>query len=519
MSFLRRFPFAFTACAACVLAACGGGGGGGGSSVVPVPTHAPSSVPSPVTSGSPTAAPSGKPGSTPTPGPVHSATPHPTPTVAPTVAPTVSPTVAPTYEPADPASVVKSSYGRIALSQIFDYFPTDGTTMGPSQIAADGSRYDTVWASFDPQAWRSANSQALVSRYYIIEEDNYTISGHNLQWWQQNHPDWILYACDSSGNPTTDIAYSPGDGFPDVPLDFENPAVISYQIQSLISYATANDYNAVALDQVLFNDFMVGGNPELGQTVKSGEYACGYYNASGAFVKLYSGPNDPQWTSDVLNWLQQAYAAAHAAGLDVMVNHGTGVVGSANEQTLLNNTDVDLDEAGFSDYGNYVNQTTGAILTQTYRYMEWAQSLGKAMVIIDRYTETSESEPTPDQVEYSIATYLLANEGNAELYVNAENSAGTGYGSEQYHQEYATPIGAPCAAMYGGSSYSSSNPQIYYRRFAGGMVVVNAGSAAPESATLPANHTYTDIEGRTVTNPLTVNSNDAYVLTTTNGCS
>jgi hypothetical protein len=74
--------------------------------------------------------------------------------------------------------------------------------------------------------------------------------------------------------------------------------------------------------------------------------------------------------------------------------------------------------------------------------------------------------------------------------------------------------------MYGGASYDVNNPQMYYRRFAGGLVVVNSGSLprASETATLPANHTYTDIEGRAVTNPLTVNSNDSYVMTTTNGC-
>lgn len=428
--------------------------------------------------------------------------------------------MAPTYEPADPPAIVRSSYGRIALAQIFDYFPNDGTTMSAAQISADAGRYDTVWGSFDPQPWRSNNPQALVSRYYLMEEDSVAISGHGLQWWQQNHPDWILYACDSNGNPTQDIAYSPGNGFADVPLDFDNPAVVQYQIeQSLIPYALANGYNAIAIDNVEFNDFMEGGNPELGQTVKPGEYACGYYDTSGAFVKVYQSPNDPQWTADTLNWMERAYSAAHAAGLAVLVNHPIGTPGDANEQALLNDADVVLDESGFSAYGTYVNQTSGSILTTTYKYMEWVQSQGKAFVVIDRYAFSGESEPTPDQVEYSIATYLLGNEGNAELYVNANNSAGTGYGSEQYHQEYATPIGAPCAPMYGGSAYSSTSASIYYRRFAGGMVVVNAGSTAPESATLPSNHVYTDIEGRTVTDPLTVNSNDAYVLTTTGGCS
>jgi hypothetical protein len=59
------------------------------------------------------------------------------------------------------------------------------------------------------------------------------------------------------------------------------------------------------------------------------------------------------------------------------------------------------------------------------------------------------------------------------------------------------------------------------RRYSGGLVVVNAGSlpAAFENAALPANHVYTDIDARPVTNPLPVASSDGYVLQTTNGCS
>jgi hypothetical protein len=52
------------------------------------------------------------------------------------------------------------------------------------------------------------------------------------------------------------------------------------------------------------------------------------------------------------------------------------------------------------------------------------------------------------------------------------------------------------------------------------MVVVNSGSLTrpSEIAHLPTNHVYQDVFGRVVTNPLIVNSADAYVMTTTNGC-
>jgi hypothetical protein len=497
------------------LSACGGGGGGSssGSALPPGPgaSGAASPTPPPVT---PTPV-----GATPSPTPIHTATPKPTPTpvvtptplrtATPAPSPVVTPTPVATLYPPDPPSAIRSTYGRIALSQIFDYFPSTGTQMSSSQIASDAYRYDWVWGSFNPSAWRSANSQALVSRYYIIEEDNTLISGLNLQWWEQNHPDWILYACDSSGNPTRDIAYTPGDGFADVPLNIHNPAVVQYQIQqSLLPYAQANGYNALALDEVIFHDMMLGGNPELGQTEKPGEFGCGTWNSDGTFNKVYQNPNDPTWTQDVLNWVEQAKQAASMANIKVVVNHPAGSITSPNEQTLMRNIDMVLVEAGFTNYGNY-----GSVgyFNNTYNYMEWVQKQGVAIGIVQKYYHETTTF-TPSEIEYGIATYMMANEGNADMFLVGNNGRGYGYGAEQYHTEYGTQLGDPCGAMYGG------NPGVYYRRFQNGIVVANASSSAA-TATFPSNHTYNDIDGRPLSNPMTINGWDGYVLITAgNGC-
>ena len=396
--------------------------------------------------------------------------------------------------------------------------------MSTSQISQDAGRYDWVWGSGNddgvqrPQAWRSTNSQALVTRYYITEEDNIHVSGHNLSYWQTNHPDWILYACTANGTPTHDIAYTPGDSFPDVPLNMHNPQVVQYQVQSLLSYAQANGYNAVALDQVIFKNFMLGGNPELGQTEQPGEYGCGVWNADGTFTTIYPNPknDNSQWISDLLNWVQQAKQQANALGIAVAVNHPGSSASDPNEQALLRSVDVVLNESGFSAYGNY-NQTPTYFMTM-YNYFEAIERQGVAVGIIDKWAGDGTSVQS-QHVEYSIATYLMANEGNADLYVVANNAVGTGYGAEQYFPEYAAAqLGAPCDAMYGGSSYDPRNPTLYYRRFQSGIVLVNAGTAS-QSATLPSNHTYTDIDYRSVTNPQTVAPFDAYVLKTYgNGC-
>ncbi len=416
-----------------------------------------------------------------------------------------------------PPSIIPSTWGRIGLAQIFDYFPSTGTFMPTSQVASDAKRYDLVWGSFnyngdnDPTTWR-ANSKALVSRYYIITEDNTLISGHDLNYWRQNFPTWILYACDSSGNPTKDLAYTPGDGFKDVALNIHDQSVINYQVASLTNYVLKHGYNALALDEVIFTDFMIGGNPAWGQTRNTTEYACGTWNSTFTqFTKIYSGRTDPTWTADVVNWVKTARQVATTNHLAVIVNHPAGRVGDPNEKSLLSNVDVTMNESGFSDYGN---ATRSSFFVGTQSWMKYVQSLGRAFVLINKYQHDS-PVVTTDHLEYSIGTYLMGNEGSADLFTVGGNGAGTGYGAEQYYKEYAIAFGTPCGEMY----RDTVSTDIYYRRFTHGLSVVNAGDTQTEKATLPSNHQYTDIRRGAVGSTLMVPINDAYVLTTTtNGC-
>ena len=314
---------------------------------------------------------------------------------------------------------------------------------------------------------------------------------------------------------TSDYAYTPGDGFQDVPLNFENPAVQQYQLSDpnygLIHFAQVNGYTTIALDQVIFQNFMVGGNPELGQTENTSEYACGTRNSDGSANIIYSGKNDPRWTSDVLTWVAYAYQQAHNAGMTLAVNHPPGNPNNGNEQTVMSNADVMLDEGGFSDYGTS-QLTTPGVYTNAYNYMEAVQLRGKAVVDIDRWTSDGLS-PASNHVEYGMATYALTNEGNLDLYQIGKVAAGYGYGAEDYFQAYQTVLGPPCtAAQNGGGS-------IYARRFASGLVVANVGASSAQSFNLPGNHTYSDVFGRPLSSPLSINSEDGYVLVTSgNGC-
>jgi len=391
---------------------------------------------------------------------------------------------------ASPNAAATNTSGRIGLSQIFDFSIT------ATQKSADGPRYNVVWGANSPTAWRAKNPSLIAARYFIIEQSDST---HPLSYFTTYHPDWILYNCTSSGTPTRTPAYMQAGAYgTNAPLDIHNPAVISFQLNTLaIPPMLASGYNGLAADQVVFANIM-GGN------AGTGSYGCGVYQGS-TFVRRYTSKSDSHWASDVVNWVKTAKSTLTPKGLKLVINHPAGSTASTLEQTLLANTDVALSEVGFSNYGGYTRSST--LFATALNYMNYTQAHGVTAMLIDKFVQSSALSPI--QREWAIGTYLMGNNGNALLYATYGGYGTGGYGKEYYYPEYATNMGAPCGAVTGG-------PQIYQRKFANGLVIVNA-DLATHSASLSALHMYHDIEGRAVTNPLVVPPTNAFVMTTLAG--
>lgn len=395
-------------------------------------------------------------------------------------------------------TMIADTTGRVGLFQEFDRF------MSADQIRSDAPHYDAVWGASQAQTWLSAHPGMVLAEYFIPQEDRSVLSGHDLAWWQANHPDWILYACTASGAPTHDLAYWAGVDRADVPLDFHNPAVIDYQVRQLNgAYAVAHGDNALAIDQVIFDDAMAGGNPNFGQSVKSGEFACGIWKG-GTFVRRYSGVHDPAWKADMVAFVK---TARQLTNLKIVVNHPFGSIGDPAEQELLANIDGMVFERGYGDYGRYNTAADAALFNATTAYVSYIQKHGITAFVINYFKVAS---VTPAQREYTVAAYFMGNEGGEDLYITPSTG-----GAEQNYPEYGTQLGKPCGGYYAGP------PHIYYRKYSGGLVVVNSGSlpAVSVNAPLPSGHSYSDIDRRPVSNPLSVASNDGYVLLTSNGCS
>jgi len=394
-------------------------------------------------------------------------------------------------------SFLPSSYGKIGTFQIFD--ETRNGTISATAAQQHGYHYNAVWGVRPGMAtnWRVSNSGLQASYYFISITDASTSAwggiGHSLTWWKANHPSWILYACSTSTNaPTHNPAYVAG--LPNVPIDFHNTAAADYVIRNVVApYAKSHGYNALAADEVTFWPAMSG----------TTYYPCGIWNGS-TFVRRYSNANDPRYDSDMVNWVKAAHSTlrTYFPGMRLIVNH-PGSVLSTNEETLLQNVDAVMDETGFTAYGRY--QIPVSKVTAKANWMRYGQQHGVAMLINQDWGAITMGAA---QRDYSVATYLLGNEQAAAAFISNHS----GYGIEVWRSEYGMNVGAPCGEYYSGGG------ALLYRKFANAFVAVNGGGSGTQSAHLPTGHTYVDLEGRTVHNPLPIAANDGYVLKTTNGC-
>jgi hypothetical protein len=390
--------------------------------------------------------------------------------------------------------------------QIFDESHDNIITV-PDAIA-HGARYGAVWGSRRATVvpWQTNNPNNRPLFYLLFDTDAPDPFGQKLGWWKANHPDWILYECDRHT-----IAYI--RGLPEVPLDFSNPAVAAYQASVFGAYAEANDYNGIAADVVdLTNNT---GNPQQGNG------GCGVWTTGHQWVRKFSGSQeDPKWAAAVGQWatsLQQllhqfprrlALAVNTPPGKYIAPDKGKG--GDPDMRVLFDHVDIELDEAGFSNWGNYVED---APFVNVVGWMEYMQSQGKAFFVADDWNLQS-GPPTTHELVYSLATYMMGKEQAAALYVGKNDM----YGKENYYQEYTAKIGQGCSPMYGGpTDMHYPSEKIYMRKYTGALAIVNVSPDTSYRLSLPK-PAYTSIEGGIVHSPLTVAPNTGYVLLTTNGC-
>jgi len=369
------------------------------------------------------------------------------------------------------------TWNNIHLFQSFDYNIHDA--------AAIARYYDFVWGVSPGQvaAFRAGNSKTLISYYIPFHRDGGTFSNqdvgkqHNLAYWKNFHPDWVLYQCDRS---TPAFEY----GNPNIPLDFTNPAVISWQIQTYAQPASENGYGAIAADNLNMENLFA---------------ACGFYR-NGRWMQRYTGEiNDPQWRADIVTWVTRMqaalYALHHPLALIPNLSIGSVAFNDPTVQQVIDHVDGVLDEGGFTDYGHsYVTDLTWV---HYVRFIEHVQQENKPYYIVNQFKPYTLGS---SQIEWVLASYLMGKHHLASVSIVTSQE----YGSDKRFSQYNAQIGSP-----NGEFYQSQG--VYWRTYSNGLVVVNPSSINEYIVKTSASH-YVDLDGNHVSQTFTLPPHSGLVL-------
>lgn len=370
------------------------------------------------------------------------------------------------------------TWNNTHVFQSFDYNIND-----PASVA---SHYDFVWGAslYNLTAWRNGNPNIFLGYYMLFGRDSGTFENlmqkHDLAWWQANHPDWVLYQCDGKtpaykfGEPNT------------VPLDFSNPAVMDWQVQTYATPAANAGYDGITADNV-----------DLGNWY----HACGVYR-NGTWTQLYNGQNsDSAWNTNILFWLSHMRDALHVLphplALIPNMSLGSIVANQALLPQVVNNVDGLLEEAGFTNQGQGYLTDEEWILHMSL--IANLQAQGKPYYSNNQFSTVGQTE-----IQWALASYLMCKYHAEYLSISGYQQ----YGMALWYQEYTAPIGTPLADM-------SLQQQVYWRSYSHGLTVVNPSSANSYTVTLPtlaANHHYVDLYGKSVSQTVTLPVHSGMVL-------
>jgi hypothetical protein len=281
------------------------------------------------------------------------------------------------------------------------------------------------------------------------------------------HPDWILYQCDRV-TPAYQIDWPPNT-IPNMPLDLTNPAVIDWKLQK--SVTARSTITAVSVDYF---------------AIPNMNHACGVYR-DGEWVQLFAGDEqyDPAYDAAAFNWAKEVRKrlAAQPNPKGLVVNcPPVSVFDDEVVDSLLANVDGILDEYGFTEF----DSRDGYFPVKIRRIIE-VQNQGVAYYSVN-YVDSF--PPTPEQLSWMLASYLMAKEHSAYITITERVNDIFPHPSWPHLPEYDVDIGHPCGEM-------TPSQGVYVRDFSNGMSVVNPSSSASHGFVLPSGN-FTDLYGTPV---------------------
>ncbi|WP_437818270.1 RCC1 domain-containing protein [Sorangium sp. So ce1078] len=340
-----------------------------------------------------------------------------------------------------------------------------------------------------------------------------------FNYWNDNHPDWILRKCAPASPPPDYDPFAKQNaawwGSRQIAFDFTNEAVVQEVLRKIRVFWN-RDYDALSLDNV---------------TLVNKPAACRVYSG-GTWIPKYSGTNgytascsatcgDPEsptclthnkycdwrWTRDLTKWLKRLRDEMHKDGKRLHVN--MNYIGytwpitpfdptDATLQGVFDTVDGVFDEEGFNadicEFLSYdgaytcpgMNGTTANFWSSQMAYMTSVQNRGKPYYVKTNLLPLDENSTTPAvradtglRIDWALASYMMADRGLASLYVEPFVL----HGNLDYTQLH-VDLGAPCGDPIRVEEPIGTQRKAYMRRYERGFAVVNFGAPA-SSATPP----------------------------------
>jgi hypothetical protein len=296
-------------------------------------------------------------------------------------------------------------------------------------------------------AWRRANKEIQVGIYLPFSRDwrSDTHPMEPLSWWESTHPDWIVYNCDRRTP-----AYILGD--PNVPLDFTNPQVVQWQVQTFLLPAYQNGYNFIAADNVDLTNW--GG-------------ACGVFH-NGVWQSLFT--KEIPWKMAVVNWLREIKQRL-PKGMKLIPNVSFSAV-SPNPNP--SNPDNELINDLIGSVDGIVEEDGFTVLRERGQSMSWndhlyfinqVQMKGKPYFSNNQVADVAKIQHADfSTLDWILSSYLLTNCGHEYLTI-------AGY------QQYGTIVILPQYQEVAQLGHPTEDPQengvFFWRIFQHGIALVN----------------------------------------------
>lgn len=333
----------------------------------------------------------------------------------------------------------------IPLAQIFESAGMDRSVYQ--------DRVYFVWSSHQPDPWPGVVGSVYVPGFRDPDRT------HDLAWYQQNHPTWVLYQADRV---TPAYIYTYPNGNP-MPLDVSNPDVREFFFSTYVQPWIDRGYPIIGVDNIsLFN------------TQRAGRF-----DADGNWVQMFSGAvTDPAHITWVVDWIQYVADRLHAQGVGIAGNIGappsrlSDTVAMQGIRETIAIVDLWLDEIGFT-----AARPTNITDAQWQAKFQLVRDVAATTryVSINQMTTPLLADADQDQVDWAVANFLLSREQPSMFTLCGLQEYRVFLDRPEIRVDVGAPTGPPTQVASGA----------WKRCYDNGFVIVNPSSTAAASVTLP----------------------------------